>query len=43
MLAVDDTPDSVAATRVAVELAAALRAVLRVVHVSADHAHGEYP
>lgn len=38
MLAVDDTPDSVAATRVAVELAAALRAALRVVHVSADHA-----
>jgi nucleotide-binding universal stress UspA family protein len=37
MLAVDDTPDSVAATRVAVELAAALHARLRIVHVSTDH------
>ena len=37
LLAVDDTPDSVAAARVAVELAAALRATLRVVHVSTDH------
>ncbi|HET8616551.1 MAG TPA: universal stress protein [Actinomycetales bacterium] len=38
MLAVDDTPDSVAAARVAVDLAAALHAALRVVHVGTDHA-----
>jgi len=38
MLAVDDSPDSVAAARVAAELAAALGAALRVVHVSTDHA-----
>jgi len=37
MLAVDDTPDSVAAARVAVELVAALRPTLRIVHVSTDH------
>lgn len=37
MLAVDDTPDSVAAARVAVELAAALHAQLRVVHVRTNH------
>ena len=37
LLAVDNTPDSVAAARVAVELAAALRATLRIVHVSTNH------
>lgn len=38
LLAVDDTLDSIAAARVAIEVAAALRAQLRVVHVDADHA-----
>ena len=37
LLAVDDSPDSLAAARFAVELAGALHASLRVVHVSADH------
>jgi nucleotide-binding universal stress UspA family protein len=36
LLAVDDTPDSLAAARLAVQLAASLRARLRVVHVQAD-------
>jgi nucleotide-binding universal stress UspA family protein len=38
LLAVDDTLGSVAAARVAIELARALRAQLRVVHVDTDHA-----
>lgn len=37
LLAVDDSPDSLAAARLAVELAAVLHAMLRAVHVSADH------
>jgi nucleotide-binding universal stress UspA family protein len=37
LLAVDDTPDSLAATRLAVNLAAALKARIRAVHVSPDH------
>lgn len=37
LLAVDDTPDSLAAARFAIELARGLDARLRVVHVSADH------
>lgn len=37
LLAVDDTADSLAAARAAVELARPLNAVLRIVHVSADH------
>lgn len=37
LVAVDDTRDSLAAARVAVELAAALRAELRAVHVTVDH------
>jgi hypothetical protein len=36
-LAIDDTPDSRAATRLAVDLAAALKAPTRAVHLSADH------
>lgn len=38
LLAVDDSPDSFAAARIAIELAAALHADLRAVHVGADHA-----
>jgi nucleotide-binding universal stress UspA family protein len=38
LLAVDDTSDSVAAARMAIELTAALHARLRVVHVDRDHA-----
>ena len=37
LLAVDDSPDSLAAARLAVEMAARLGARLRVVHVSSDH------
>jgi len=37
LLAVDDSPDSLAAARVAIELADTLNARLRIVHVSADH------
>jgi nucleotide-binding universal stress UspA family protein len=37
LLAVDDTPDSLAAARLAVSLAQAMHARLRAVHVSADH------
>jgi nucleotide-binding universal stress UspA family protein len=37
LLAIDDSPDSLAATRLAVDLASHLRARLRIVHVSADH------
>lgn len=37
LVAVDDTPDSLAAARVAIELAAALHAQLRAVHVAVDH------
>jgi len=37
LLAVDDSPDSLAAARLAIELAAGLGSHLRVVHVSADH------
>ena len=37
LLAVDDSPDSLAATKIAVEVVAALGARLRAVHVSADH------
>ena len=37
LLAVDDSPDSLAATRLAVELALGLGARLRAVHVRADH------
>jgi len=37
LVAVDDTRDSLAAARVAVELAAALHAELRAVHVAVDH------
>lgn len=37
LLAVDDSPDSLAATRLAIELAIQLHARLRAVHVSADH------
>jgi nucleotide-binding universal stress UspA family protein len=37
LLAVDDSPDSLAAARLAVDLAARLRAQLRAVHVTADH------
>jgi nucleotide-binding universal stress UspA family protein len=37
LLAVDDTPDSLAATRLAVALAAALHARITAVHVSVDH------
>ena len=37
LLAVDDSPDSLAAARIAIELAGRLQAVLCVVHVSADH------
>ena len=37
LLAVDDSPDSLAAARLAIELAAGLGSQLRVIHVSADH------
>ena len=37
LVAVDDTPDSIAAARVAIELATAMHAALRAVHVDADH------
>ena len=37
LVAVDDTRDSLAAARVAIELAAALHAELRAVHVGVDH------
>lgn len=37
LLAVDDSPDSLAATRLAVELAHGLGARIRAVHVRADH------
>lgn len=37
LLAVDDTPDSLAAARTAIAVAGATGARLRVVHVSADH------
>ncbi len=37
LVAVDDTPDSLAAARVAIELATALHAELRAVHVDVDH------
>ncbi|HZC51532.1 MAG TPA: universal stress protein [Mycobacterium sp.] len=37
LVAVDDTPDSLAAARLAIELTNALHAQLRVVHVSPDH------
>jgi nucleotide-binding universal stress UspA family protein len=37
LVAVDDTADSLAAARVAIELATALRAELRAVHVGVDH------
>jgi nucleotide-binding universal stress UspA family protein len=37
LVAADDSPDSLAATRLAVQLARELRARLRAVHVSADH------
>jgi nucleotide-binding universal stress UspA family protein len=37
LLAVDDTPDSLAAARAAVELAGAVHAQLRAIHVSTDH------
>ena len=37
LLAVDDSPDSLAATRLAVELAQGLGARIRAVHVRADH------
>jgi nucleotide-binding universal stress UspA family protein len=37
LLAVDDSSDSLAATRLAVSLASALHAELRAVHVLADH------
>jgi nucleotide-binding universal stress UspA family protein len=37
LLAVDDAPDSLAAARLAIELAAAWHVQLRAVHVSADH------
>lgn len=37
LLAVDDSPDSLAATRLAITLTGQLRALLRAVHVSADH------
>lgn len=38
LLAVDDSPDSLAATRLAVSLAKQLHAELRAVHAIADHA-----
>lgn len=38
LLAVDDSPDSLAAARVAVELAGSLHAHLRAVHIRPDHA-----
>jgi nucleotide-binding universal stress UspA family protein len=37
LLAVDDSPDSLAATRLAITLTGQLHARLRAVHVSADH------
>lgn len=37
LVAIDDTPDSLAAARVAIELATALHAELRAVHVEEDH------
>jgi nucleotide-binding universal stress UspA family protein len=37
LLAVDDSPDALAAARVGVELAAALGARLHIVHVAVDH------
>ena len=37
LLAVDDSPDSLAAARVAIALTRAMNAHLRVIHVSADH------
>ncbi len=37
LLAVDESPDALAAARVAIELAGAVNARLRIVHVSADH------
>jgi nucleotide-binding universal stress UspA family protein len=37
LLAVDDSPDSLAAARIGIELAATLKARLRIVHVSPDH------
>lgn len=37
LLAVDDSPDSLAAARLAIELAGTLNARLRIIHVSADH------
>lgn len=37
LLAIDDSPDSLAATRLAIALAGQCHAQLRVVHVSADH------
>jgi nucleotide-binding universal stress UspA family protein len=37
LLAVDDSPDALAAARLGVELAGGLRAALRVVHVAVDH------
>ncbi len=37
LLAIDDSPDSLAATRLAIELASQLSARLRAVHVTADH------
>lgn len=37
LLAVDDSPDSLAATRLAVQLAAGLGSQLRAVHVLVDH------
>jgi nucleotide-binding universal stress UspA family protein len=37
LLAVNDSPDSLAAARVAIELAATFKAQLRIIHVSPDH------
>lgn len=37
LLAVDDSPEAMAAARAAIELAGALQARLRVIHVSANH------
>lgn len=37
LLAVSDTPDSLAAARLAIELAATFKAQLRIIHVSPDH------
>jgi nucleotide-binding universal stress UspA family protein len=37
LVAVDDSADSLAAARLAIDLAMALHAQLRVIHVSADH------